>query len=293
MKVGFVAILGRPNVGKSTLLNKIIDYKISIVSSTPQTTRDQIKGIYNDDDSQIVFIDTPGIHKPKQKLGNFLNEASYTSLKDADLVLFLQPIDEGIGTGDKSIIEKISHRKKVAVITKIDKGDVEIAKSKAAELKELGFDDVIGVSVEIKSSIEHLVSYLKENLPDGEPFYDREEISDEPLWFVTKEIIRESAIENVREEVPHSLGVMIDEFKEPENDEDPFNIRATIFVERESQKGILVGKEGKMIKEIGTTSRKKMMDMLGQKVNLNLRIKVNKNWTDDDQQIKRMGYGNK
>lgn len=291
MKSGFVAIIGRPNVGKSTLLNKILDYKLSITSSTPQTTRDQIKGIYNDNDSQIVFIDTPGIHKPKQKLGNSLNESSFRSLKDADLVLFLQPINEKVGPGDKMIIERIEKVKnKVAIITKLDEGDVEIAKERAEELKTYGFKDVLGTSVNINESIKHLITFIKDNLPEGHPFYNTEDLTDLPLWFVTKEIIRESAIENTKDEVPHSLGVGIDEFKEPNEEREHFEIHSTIFVERNSQKGILIGKNGQMIKTIGTKSREKLETMLGTKVVLKLRIKVNKNWTDDEVQIKRMGY---
>lgn len=291
MKSGFVAIIGRPNVGKSTLLNKILNFKLSITSSTPQTTRDQIKGIYNDEDSQIVFIDTPGIHKPKQKLGDSLNEASFKSLKDADIVLFLQPLDEKIGPGDKLIIERLEKSKnKVAIMTKIDQGDVEIAKERAQELKALGFNDVLGTSVNMNESIKHLMRYLKDNLPEGEAFYDREDLTDLPLWFVAKEIIRESAIENTTEEVPHSIGVGIDDFKDPIHEKDSCDIRATIFVERDSQKGILIGKNGAMIKKIGIASREKLEGILHTKVNLNLRIKVNKNWTDNDVQIKRMGY---
>lgn len=291
MKAGFVAIIGRPNVGKSTLLNKILDYKLSITSSTPQTTRDQIKGIYNDEDSQIVFLDTPGIHKPKQKLGNSLNESSFRSLKDADLVLFLQPINEKVGPGDKMIIERIKKVKnKVAIITKLDEGDIELAKERAEELKTFGFKEVLGTSVNINESIKHLMTFIKDNLPEGHPFYNTEDLTDLPMWFVAKEIIRESAIENTKDEVPHSLGIGIDEFKEPNEERDHFEIHGTIFVERNSQKGILIGKNGQMIKTIGIQTREKLETMLGTKVVLKLRVKVNKNWTDDEIQIKRMGY---
>ena len=289
MKVGFVAILGRPNVGKSTLLNKILDYEVSITSEKPQTTRDQIKGIYNDNSSQIVFIDTPGIHKPQQVLGERLNEASYSSVKDADLVLFLTPIDEPIGPGDKFILEKMANVKnKTAVITKIDVSDPEVAKKRALELKEkYGFKDVLGTSVMMKQSIDSIIDYLKEVLPEGMPFYPQEEVTDKSMRFIAKEIIRESAINNVKHEVPHSIGVLVNEFKEEEN---LFRIDANIFVERESQKGILVGREGKMIKTIGTIAREKMEKSFGVRIVLNLKIKVKKKWTDDESQIKLMGY---
>lgn len=290
MKAGFVAILGRPNTGKSTLLNKILNFKVSITSSTPQTTRDQVKGIYNDEDCQIVFLDTPGIHKPKQKLGDSLNEASYSSMKDADLILFLQPIDELVGPGDKMIIEKIKSDKKIALITKLDKGDPEQAKERAEELKQLGFKDVLGTSKDINQSIDHLIKFIKDKLPDGEAYYDREEITDVSMRFIAKEIIRESAIELTEEEIPHSIGVLIDDFKEPESEDDLFEINSTIFVERNSQKGIIIGKDGKMIKNISTNSRKKLEDVLDHKVFLRTRVKVNKNWTEDIKQIKKMGY---
>lgn len=289
MKVGFVAILGRPNVGKSTLLNKILDYEVSITSEKPQTTRDQIKGIYNDNSSQIVFIDTPGIHKPQQVLGERLNEASYSSVKDVDLVLFLTPIDEPIGPGDKFILEKIANNKnKTAVITKIDVSDPETAKTRALELKEkYGFKDVLGTSVMMKQSIDSIIDYLKEVLPEGMPFYPQEEVTDKSMRFIAKEIIRESAINNVKHEVPHSIGVLVNEFKEEEK---LFRINADIFVERESQKGILVGSEGKMIKTIGIIAREKMEKSFGVRIVLNLKVKVKKKWTDDESQIKLMGY---
>lgn len=291
MKVGFVAIIGRPNVGKSTLLNKVLDYKVSITSSTPQTTRDQIKGIFNDDTSQIIFIDTPGIHKPKQLLGESLNEVSYKSIKDVDLILYLQPGDEKIGPGDRMIIESINSLKnKVAVITKLDLISPEEAKKKAAELKGLGFVDVIGVSMQMNNSISAFIEYIKSNLPDGIQMYGEDDVTDMSMRFISKEMIRESVIENLSDEVPHSIGVVVDSFIEPSVDEGLYSIYATIFVERDSQKGIVVGAGGKKIKTIGMASRQKIEEMLGSKVFLNLKVKVNKNWTSDSNQIKKMGY---
>lgn len=290
MKVGFVSIVGRPNVGKSTLLNKILDYEVSITSSKPQTTRDQIKGIYNDNESQIVFIDTPGIHKPKQKLGDNLNHASYSSLKDADLVLFLSPLDEPLGPGDKMIIDKITNPHKVAVMTKLDKSNIEEAKSKAQELKKLGFEIVLGTSVEIKQSIIEIIKFIKDYIPEGHPFYDVDEVTDKSMRFITKELIREATINRVNDEVPHSIGVLVEEFIEPEKPEDKYVIRAFIYVERESQKGIIVGKDGKMIKDIGKETREKLYKILEHNIYLDLRVKVKKNWTDDIGEIKKMGY---
>lgn len=277
MKVGFVSIIGRPNVGKSTLLNKVLDFKVSITSPTPQTTRDQIKGIYNDEDSQIILIDTPGIHRPKQKLGESLNEASYKTLNEVDLVLFLQPGDEKIGPGDRFIINQIKDVKnKVAVITKLDLIDEEQAKSRAAELKEFGFTDVIGVSNHMGDSIDAFVEYVKSRMPEGERLYSDEDVTDVSMRFIAKEIIRESAIENTREELPHSIGVVVESFEEPEDPSEQIVIEATIFVERESQKGIIIGANGAKIKAIGTASRLKLNEVLGQKTHLDLKVKVNK-----------------
>lgn len=291
MKVGFVSIIGRPNVGKSTLLNKVLDYKVSITSSTPQTTRDQIKGIYNDEESQIIFIDTPGIHKPKQLLGESLNEVSYKSIKEADLVLYLQPGDEKIGPGDRLIIESMKEVKsKVAVITKLDLINPDDAKNKAMELKALGFTEVIGVSVQMRNSISAFVDFIKTKLPEGHQLYGEDDITDMSMRFISKEIIRESVIENLTDEIPHSIGVIVDSFNEPDDTSSHYSISATIFVERESQKGIVVGANGKKIKAIGIASREKIETMLGEKVFLSLKVKVNKKWTSDAEQIKKMGY---
>ena len=290
MKVGFVAIVGRPNVGKSTLLNHILDYEVSITSQKPQTTRDKIRGIYNDEDSQIIFIDTPGIHKPQQILGESLNESSYSSLKDVDLILFLSPLNEPIGPGDKLIIEKIKNKKKIAIMTKIDTSDIQQAEKKSQKLKELGFDIILGTSVKIKRSIFEIIKFLKSILPEGKPFYDIDEITDKSVRFITKEIIREATINKLREEIPHSIGVLVEEFIEPKNEKDKYVIRAIIYVERESQKGIIVGKHGSMIKQIGIDSRQKLYNILGRNIFLELRVKVKKNWTNIGSEIKKMGY---
>ncbi len=290
MKSGFVAILGRPNVGKSSLLNAIMDYKVSITSDKPQTTRDQIRGIYNDKDSQIVFIDTPGIHKPKQKLGESLNESSYKAFEDVDVVLFLQPADEKIGPGDKLILEKINKQKnKVAILTKVDlEEDFEILKEKAETLKsEYGFEVVLGTSVEIKRTVDQVIKEIKDRLKEGPKFYEEDQLTDKSLRFIAKEIIRESAINMLRDELPHSIGVEIMEFKEGETQ---YDISARIYCERESQKGIIVGSQGSKIKRIGISARKKMAYTFDQKIHLDLKVKVNKNWTEDVQKIKKMGY---
>lgn len=289
MKVGFVALIGRPNVGKSSLLNAVLNYKVAITSDKPQTTRDQIKGIYNDSDSQIIFIDTPGIHKPKKLLGESLNEKSYKSTKDIDIAIFLQPANEEIGTGDKKIINKIANIKTVAVISKVDKIDKESLEKKVEQLKSIGFNDVLATSINLRASIDTIISYIKEKLPEGNPFYDREQITDKSMRFLAKEIIRESAINFTRYEIPHSIGVIITDFDESKIP-DKYFIEATIFVERDSQKGILVGKHGSMIKKIGTSARKKIAFTFNHKIHLDLRIKVKKNWTSKPEEIIKMGY---
>ena len=203
-------------------------------------------------------------------------------------IFFLTPIDEPIGPGDERIIQKIKHSNMFAVITKLDKGDAQKAKEKAMWLKKkYGFKEVVGTSVEIKNSIDQIIIWLKEKLPEGIPFYDVDEITDKTIGFLAKESIRESTIDQVRDEVPHSIGIQITEITD---EKEIYKVRATIFVERESQKGIIVGKEGKTIKIIGTESREKIERIVEKKVFLDLRVKVNKNWTNDEIQIKKMGY---
>ena len=289
MKVGFVSILGRPNVGKSSLLNKILNYEVSIISSVPQTTRNQIKGIYNDHDSQIIFIDTPGIHKPKKSLGKTLNFFSFSTIKNVDIILFLTPVNEKIGLGDKIIIEKIINFNKVAIVTKIDKLSSEKTMlKKVNELKKIGFKDVLATSINVGDSIKKMIDFLKEKLPVGKPFYETDAITDKSVSFIVKEIIREAAIKKVRDEIPHSIGILIEEFLEPSKNHQKHVIRAFIYVERESQKVIIIGKEGKVIKNIGIEARKKIRNVLKNDLYLDLRVKVKKNWTNDEAEIKKI-----
>ena len=287
MKVGFVSIVGRTNVGKSSLVNAILNYSLSIVTPTIQTTRDQIKGIYNDQESQIIFLDTPGIHKPKQELGNNLNKAAYNSLKDADLVLFLTPSDQEIGKGDLKILEKIKDSLFFVVLTKTDQVTIQEIDQKIKALQKLGIKEIYSCSIFNPKSLQFLVTNIKKVLSENPLFYDQEQITDSSMRFLAKEIIREFAINQTKQEVPHSLGVLIDEFDEQEK---TCNIQATLFVERDSQKGILIGKEGKVIKTIGTLARKKMEKNFNSKVNLNLKVKVLKNWTKKPHLIQKMGY---
>ncbi|UWD34539.1 GTPase Era [Mesomycoplasma molare] len=290
MKTCFVAIIGRPNVGKSSLLNSILNYNLSIVSPKPQTTRDKINGIYNENDYQIIFIDTPGIHKSQQKLGDALNNNSYDSLKDADLILFLQPADQEIGKGDLMIIDKIKNFKnKIALITKVDQiEDKKILENKAFQLKNNGFNLILGTSINYKQTINDLILEIKKYAYESEPFYSTEDITDVSMRFMAKEIIRKNAINLLKDEIPHNIAVIIDDFIE--ESEDFFQINATIYVSRDSQKGIVIGKNGSMIKQIGINSRKELEENFSAKINLTTNVKVSKNWVNNEKIIKKMGY---
>ncbi|QJG66794.1 GTPase Era [Mycoplasma phocoenae] len=294
MKVCTIAIIGRPNVGKSTLLNKLIDYDLAIVTNVAQTTRDQIKGIYSDSKYQLIFTDTPGIHKAPSIFNERLNTAALNALDDADLILFLQPANEEIWRGDKFIIEKLkSYKNKIAVITKMDLSNREDAGIRANELKALGFQSVLGVGMNYDSTYTDLLNLIKHEYADknddSEPLYDPDYYTDVSMRFMVKETIREVAILNLREELPHSIAVTVDEFTEP-GEGMPFTIKATIHVKRESQKGILVGTKGSMIKKISMNARQKLMAQFDNKIHLEVRVKVNKNWVDNPEQLKWLGY---
>ncbi|UUD35341.1 GTPase Era [Mycoplasmopsis caviae] len=288
MKVCLASIIGRPNVGKSSLINKIVKYDVAIVTNVPQTTRDQIVGVYNEDDFQLVFVDTPGIHKPLNLLGESLNKSTYESTKEVDCLLFLSPVNEKIGQGDILILNKIKDQEnKIAVISKIDlaKNPDEI-KEKIEELKRYNFDTILSVSANDDKSVESLIKVIKKYAYDGEPFYDQDYITDKSLRFIAKEIIRESAINLLREELPHSIAVEVLEFIEDED----IKIDAIIYVKKASQKGMVIGKQGQMIKQIGTNARKKMMSQFDAKVQLNLKVKIANKWINDIKILKKFGY---
>ncbi|MGL5205840.1 MAG: GTPase Era [Metamycoplasmataceae bacterium] len=289
MKVCFVAIIGRPNVGKSSLMNTILNYDLSIISSKPQTTRDQILGIYNDGDYQFIFTDTPGIHKAESQFGEILNDKSYKSMKDIDLVLFLQPADEEISVGDNFVIDKIANQKnKLAVITKIDKiSDPKIVENKVHFFKEKKFNSVIGTSINIHQSIDTLINEIKKYSYESNPFYDLDDITDKSSSFIAKETIRGAAINLLRDELPHAIVVEITQYKESDDEDE---ISATIYVQKESQKGIIIGAGGSMIKAIGSAARLSLSKKFDKNIKLWTKVKVQKNWTNDAEQIKKFGY---
>ncbi|WP_029608493.1 GTPase Era [Mycoplasma simbae] len=289
MKVAIVSIIGRPNVGKSSLLNRILNYELAIVSNIPQTTRDQISGVYNEENYQIVFVDTPGIHKPINKLGEVLNKNAFDALQEVDCILFLTPINEKIGAGDKVILEKISnYQHKIAVITKIDLAkDPQLLQEKIDEIHEYGFEKILSVSNTNPNSVRMLIDELKQYTEDGEPYYDSEYITDKSMRFMAKEIIRVSAMKLLRDELPHSIAVEVQDFIE---NEDSISINAVIFVKKDSQKGMVIGKEAKMIKQIGTNARKQMMHLFNAHVDLRLKVKTADKWINDAKFLKKFGY---
>ena len=295
-KSGFVAIVGRPNVGKSTFLNRVLKQKVAIMSDKAQTTRNKIQGVITDNDSQIIFIDTPGIHKPKHELGKFMTDLALGTLNEVDMVMFMSPANEKIGPGDRFIIEHLKRVKKPVflVINKIDliKKD-ELVEVIANFKNEHDFDGVIPISATTGENVETLIDVVKENLEEGPQFYPSEFITDHPERFIISELIREKVLHLTHEEVPHSVAVTIEEiYRNPEK-EDLINVSATVIVERKSQKGILIGKQGKMLKDIGTLARKDIVNLLGSKIYLELWVKVQKDWRNKKVHLSDFGYSNK
>lgn len=290
MKSGFIALVGRPNVGKSTLLNAIIGKKVAITSDKPQTTRNIIQGIRTDEDSQMVFVDTPGIHKPKNKLGKILNKQAYFSVKDVDVILFLVDITESLGKGDMFVIDVLKNVRVpvILVINKIDKLPKEEILKKIDEYKDLyNFDEIIPVSARKKDNVDRLIAVLKAKLTDNIKYYDDEIYTDKPINFIVSELIREKILELTFEEVPHSVSVVTDLM---EYNRDAVNIKATIVVDRENLKRILVGKNGSMIKEIGTRARMEIEPLLKKNVYLELFVKVIPKWRDREKFLNEIGF---
>ncbi|MBQ2873127.1 MAG: GTPase Era [Bacilli bacterium] len=290
MKSGFIGLVGRPNVGKSTLLNAIMGRKLAITSNKPQTTRNLIQGIYNDDDSQMVFVDTPGIHKPKNKLGKILNKQTYLTFNDVDIILFLVDITEKLGKGDMFVIDLLKNVKVpvILVINKIDKlPRLEILK-KIEEYKDLyNFDEIIPISAHKGDNVDRLVNVLKSKLTDSIKYYDEDTWTNVSTRFLISELIREKILELTDEEVPHSVSVVVDQIEYNNN---AANINATIIVDRENLKKILVGKNGSMIKEIGIRARKDIEPLIGRNVYLELFVKVIPKWRDREKFLNEIGF---
>jgi GTP-binding protein Era len=282
MKSGFVSLIGRPNVGKSTLLNAIIERKIAITSNTAQTTRNIIQGVYNKNDLQIIFVDTPGIHKPQHKLGKVLNEQAYYSMEDVDVILFLQDVTQKFGTGDQFILEKLKNTKTpvILVLNKIDKIKYENLLPMIEEYKNnYPFKEIVPVSATKGKNINELIKTISNYLNDDIKYFDDNTITNVSTSFIISELIREKVLYKTHEEVPHSVTCTIDLIEE---DKRNISISASIIVDRENLKKILIGKKGQMIKDIGISARKDIEALLGKKVYLDLRVKVVNNWRDKD-----------
>ena len=290
-KSGFVTIVGRPNVGKSTLTNKIMGEKLSIVSNKPQTTRNNIQTILTGEDYQIVFVDTPGIHKPKHKLGEYMVNSAKDSIKEVDLVLFLiNPCDE-IGKGDKFIIEALKSQNAPVflVVNKVDENTHErVAKTLDMYSKEYDFKEIIPISALRGKNVDTLVELMVQNLPEGPQFYPEDMITDVQERFIVSEIVREKALRNLRDEVPHGIAVDIIQMKQ--NEKGTYPIEVDLICEKTSHKGIIIGKNGAVLKKIGETARYEIEKLLNAKVNLKIWVKVRKEWRDNNLLLKELGY---
>jgi GTP-binding protein Era len=291
-KSGFISIIGRPNVGKSTFLNRVIGQKIAIMSDKPQTTRNKVQGVLTQNDSQMIFIDTPGIHKPKHKLGDFMMKVATNTLKEVDLILFMINATEGYGRGDEFIIEKLQSVKTPVflVVNKIDAMHPDDLLPIIEKYQQLyPFAAVVPISALEGNNVDTLLGQIKEHLPEGPQFYPADQVTDHPERFIISELVREKVLHLTREEIPHSVAVVIDSIKKMDNS-DTINVMATIVVERDSQKGIVIGKQGKMLKEVGSRARVDIENLLGSKVFLELWVKVQKDWRNKASQLRDYGF---
>lgn len=289
---GFIGIIGRPNVGKSTLLNRLAGVKLAITSDKPQTTRNRIRAVVTSDEAQLVFVDTPGFHKPREALGEKLNAMVLSTLRDVDVILFVMDGAQTIGKGDLFIageLEKVD-TPAIALVNKVDLLDEDKSRSQLEVARHLfAFADVLPVSAKFGAGLEQLIERIGSFLPPGPKYFPDDMTSDQPENVLVSELIREKALELTRDEVPHSVAVLVEDIKaRPQGD--IVDVEAVIYVERESQKGIIVGKGGRMIKEIGTRARQDIEPLIGNKVFLDLRVKVEKDWSKNPEFIKRLDY---
>ena len=297
VKSGFVTLIGRPNVGKSTLMNRMIGQKIAITSNKPQTTRNRIQTVHTDERGQIVFVDTPGIHKAKNKLGEYMVGAAEKTIGEVDVVCWLVEPTTYIGAGEQHIIERLK-KGKAPIILVINKVDTikkeEILPVIDCYRKELDFQEIIPVSARSGANVDELIDTIYKYLPYGPMFYDEDTITDQPMRQIVAELIREKALHALNEEIPHGIAVVIDSMKERKSQKGIItDIQATIICERDSHKGIIIGKGGEMLKKIGANARYEIEKQLDTKVNLQLWVKVKKEWRDSDVLIKNFGYDKK
>lgn len=292
-KSGFVTLVGRPNVGKSTLMNQIIGQKIAITSNKPQTTRNRIQTVYHDERGQIVFLDTPGIHKAKNKLGEYMVDVAERTFHEVDLVLWLVEATTYIGRGERYIAEELK-RSQAPVILVMNKIDTirkdELLECIAAYKDIMDFVDIVPVSAWTGENVDDLVTTMFQHLKEGPAFYDEDTVTDQPERQIVAELIREKALRLLSDEIPHGIAVAIDQMKERPGKRHLIDIDATIICERNSHKGIIIGKQGSMLKRIGTDARREVEEFLQAKVNLKLWVKVKKDWRDSDFLLKNFGY---
>ncbi len=289
---GFVAVIGRPNVGKSTLINSLIGQKIAIMSDKPQTTRNRILCVLTQESAQIIFLDTPGIHKPKHKLGEYMVKAAEGTLKEVDAIFFVVDATERMGPGEKYILERLQATKKpvILVVNKLDLIEREQALPIISNYTEkYSFAGVVPISAKKEINLDRLLEEVKKYLPEGPQYYPEDMVTDQPERLIVAELVREKALGLTREEIPHAIAVDVDEMTTRSNGD--VYIRATIYVERESQKGIVIGAKGALLKEIGALARKDMEALLGSRVYLDLWVKVKKDWRDRDGILRNFGFG--
>ncbi|GAY17173.1 GTPase Era [Mycobacterium sp. shizuoka-1] len=294
---GFVCLVGRPNTGKSTLTNALVGAKVAITSNRPQTTRHTIRGIVHRPEFQIVLVDTPGLHRPRTLLGKRLNDLVRDTYSEVDVIGLCIPADEAIGPGDRWIYEQIREvaprTTLVVIVTKIDKVSRDRVAEQLIAVQELVGDtaaEIVPVSATRGDQVDVLIDVLAAQLPPGPAFYPDGELTDEPEEVLMAELIREAALEGVRDELPHSLAVVIEEIEERPDRDDLIDVHAVLYVERDSQKGIVIGKGGARLKEVGTVARTQIEKLLGTKVYLDLRVKIAKNWQRDPKQLGRLGF---
>ncbi|MGS2641648.1 MULTISPECIES: GTPase Era [unclassified Streptosporangium] len=291
---GFACFVGRPNVGKSTLMNALVGTKVAITSSKPQTTRRAIRGIVHRPDSQLVIVDTPGLHRPRTLLGERLDSLVLSTLTEVDVIGFCVPANEPIGKGDRFIAEKLAGIKKTPVVAVVTKCDLATREQIAAQLLAISqladFDDIVPVSAQSGEQLDVLADVLVQRLPESPPLYEGGQLTDEPEQVLVGELIREAALEGVRDELPHSIAVVVDEMMPREGRDDLLDIYAHMFVERPSQKAIVIGHKGSRLKDVGSRARQQIEALLGTRVYLDLRISVAKDWQRDPKQLRRLGF---
>lgn len=293
-KSGFAALIGRPNVGKSTLLNAILGQKVAIMSDKPQTTRNRIHGVYTDAQGQIVFLDTPGIHKPKSRLGDYMVKVAINTLQEVDIVCWLVDVEEKLGAGDRYVAELLQRVETPVflLINKIDRVHPDQLLPFIDQFREmLNFAEVIPISALHGNNVPTVIEQLFARLSEGPKYYPEDQITDHPEQFIAAELIREKILHKTREEIPHSIAVVIEDMESRTDEKGTVYIRATIYAERKSQKGIIIGKQGRLLKEVGQEARADIERLLGSPVFLDLWVKIKQDWRNEERMLHRFGYG--